>query len=101
MVTALNPVLDDAAEAQRRRAVAATVSKPGGVSILLAEQDNRFAQDATGERLVGDDFVGPGGDVPGVAREHACGLLFPPVRRAIRPRRIPTRPNERLPTRRV
>ena len=69
VVAALDPRLDDAAHMQRRGAMAAAVGERRGPVFAVAEQHQRIAADAAGERF-GAEFVGPGGDIPGVAHQH-------------------------------
>ena len=75
VVAALQAFLDDRAHVQRRAAVAAHVEQGGDVVLLVAEQYDGLVADAAGQRCFGD-FIGPGGDVPGVADEHGGFLLL-------------------------
>ena len=77
VIAALDAVLDDRAEAQRRGAVAAAVGQRGGAAVAVAEQHDRVVADAAGERRFAE-LVTPCGDVPGIAREHR----LPPSRSA-------------------
>jgi hypothetical protein len=67
--------INDTAHRERRRAMAAAVGERPDPAGGIAEQHERLAEDPTRQRRLAE-FVGPGGDRPGVTQEHALSSLF-------------------------
>ena len=74
VIAALEAGLGDRSEMQRRRAMATAVGKGCRAVLVVAKQHDRLVADAAGDRLR-PEFVGPGGDVPGVTEQHRGGSL--------------------------
>src|SRR5579862_7014048 len=56
--------------------MAAAVGEHADLAGSVAEEDDRIVADPAGERLAAD-FIGPGGDVPGIAQQHRMGSSAP------------------------
>src|SRR5207245_10276125 len=69
VIAALQAFLDDCSNVQRRTTMAAHVVQCRDAVLPVAVEDDGLVADAAGERGLAN-FVGPGGDVSGVAAVH-------------------------------
>src|SRR5690242_7964876 len=74
VIRALHDVGDELAHRQLRLAMAATVFQRDRLAVERAKQQHRLLQNDPAAHVAAD-LVIPGGDVPGVADEHAASFV--------------------------